>query len=55
VEKATALAEEIEDEGAAGWKISTALDDLRFMVQQTPDPDVRSALEGICDRLARVR
>lgn len=54
VDKAEALAEQIEEEGAAAWKLDTTLSDLRLSAEQAGDEDARRALVAVCDRLAQL-
>ena len=50
VEKATELAEQVELEGAAAWKLSTTLDDCRISAQLHEEPR-RGELLAIVERL----
>lgn len=51
VERAEELALEVEQEGAAAWKLASTLNDLRLAVDRTPESDARTELETIYGRL----
>ena len=55
VEKAAGLADQVEEEGAAAWKLGSTLADLRLAVQQASGHDAQDALGAICERLGRLR
>lgn len=55
VAKANALADEVEEEGAAAWKLDSTLADLCFTVEQMDDSADRQALQAICARLEDVK
>lgn len=52
VTKAEELADHVEAEGGAAWKLGTTLDDAHGAVQQIADAATRAALQAIIDRLA---
>jgi hypothetical protein len=54
VVKAAELADQVEDEGTAAWKLKSVLNDLDVAVQQVKDPVVRAALHGIYERLKKL-
>jgi hypothetical protein len=49
------LADEVEREGPARWRLATTLSDLRHSLEQRDDPDVRSGLESVLLRLDRLQ
>jgi len=51
LDKATELAEHVEEEGAAVWKLKSTLADLRLAAEQAAGLDTQGALRAICDRL----
>ena len=51
VKHASSIADDIESEGAATWKLETTLSTLALAISQTEDPDKRSGLQGVYDRL----
>jgi len=54
VEKAAELAEQVEDEGGAAWKLASTLADLQLAVQQAAGDERHDEIEAIYERLARV-
>jgi len=52
--KAEELAEQVECEGAAAWKLETTLRDLERSVELPGNAAVREKLETILQRLRRV-
>jgi hypothetical protein len=55
VEGARRLADEVEREGAARWRLATTLSDLRHSLEQQADADVRNGLKSVLLRLERLR
>lgn len=53
-EKAEELAESIEEEGATAWKLRSAMQDLKFQVQQADGHESHAALSRIYDRLQKL-
>jgi hypothetical protein len=53
VEKAEELADLVENEGAAKWKLDTTLEDLRGIARLAREADVVAQLEAVVERLAR--
>jgi hypothetical protein len=52
VEKAEALAEQVEDEGGAAWKLRSTLDDMRGAVRLAAGHDSHDRLAALVERLA---
>ena len=55
VKKAAELADQVEREGAAAWKLDTTLADLKLAVEQAEGQDIQNSLRAICERLERVK
>ena len=55
VDKATALAEQVEKEGPAAWQLGSTLKDLRLAVEQTARQDTQEALRAILKSLERLK
>ncbi len=53
--KAEQLAEQVEEDCGAGWKLETSLKDLQQTIEQTADPEKQSALRDICTRLKKLK
>ncbi|MEM6550004.1 MAG: tetratricopeptide repeat-containing protein [Pseudomonadota bacterium] len=51
VEEAERLADRVELEGAASWKLETTLDDLRETIARMPEGIIRDALSELLQRL----
>jgi len=54
VDKANALAQQVEEEGPAAWKLESTLKDLRLAVEQTAKRDTQEALRAILERLEKL-
>ena len=55
LKKAAELANQVEREGAAAWKLDTTLADLKLAVEQAEGQDIQNSLRAICERLERVK
>jgi hypothetical protein len=53
-EKAGELAEQVEEEGGASWKLDTLLADLKLSVDQAAGDDKQNSLRAIYERLERM-
>ena len=53
--KARELADRIEIEGVASWKLDSTLDDLEGIVEQTTDVDTQAELKDIYERLRELQ
>lgn len=54
IDKALDLADQVEDEGGAAWKLASTLADLELAVQQAAGDERHDDLQAIYERLARV-
>jgi hypothetical protein len=53
-EKAGELAEQVEEEGGAAWKLDALLADLKLAVEQAAGHDAQNSLRAIYERLERL-
>ena len=54
VERAAELAGQVEEEGAARWKLHSTLADLRLALEQATGTDAQNELRTICEKLERL-
>lgn len=54
VDKVEELADRIDEEGAARWKIKTSLEDLRDRARLAEDEEIRKALNAVIERFQKL-